>query len=282
MNAHPRDAAPDELAVLGQADALDLELAEIDGLLPFIAHSLEPIREQRPSLRPKPTPAENARRKAQHEAERRDQLDNERRRLPIPGRSPAPLSIEAVDVAVTVSSALIAIEHRLWKHARSWPLDERHAHRTDRARLRRIRRHLKRVDDPAVLRAMYLDAMGARREAELLIYGELRLRLNARCPYCHRETLVVYARDPRATKSKSKLDERTPTETIRCDKGPDEDCYCSSETCPCKREKFGGRQTYRHSWTRDRGGWDALAALMAKHEKTCRQCKPVTTTTRED
>lgn len=244
------------------------ELATLGELLPFVRDLLEPARGQRAMLRPKPSDAELARRDQRHLQERAGQLENLRSGITLVGPAPIPASVEGLDAAVTISALLVGCENRIRRSTLTCAMPDVG---TDEARLQRVSREVDLVVDVAVLRRILTDVVAAVRAAEHLVDGEPSRRLNARCPYCHGETLVVYQRDPRGRRDL--VDTGTPTEAIRCDKPLGADCVCSSETCPCKRREPGGRQTYRHTWTRDRGGWDALASLLEKHAEQCAVCR---------
>lgn len=251
-------------------DAVRSLLAELHELLPLVARLLEPVRGQRPVLRPRPTAEEEEAQRRMLVEEKLDQVENQRNGLVIFGRSPAPVSMNAAETAVTVSTLLLRIEQRLWRHAVACPLP---GLASDRGRIRRILESLHLVDDYQVARSMRVDADTAVRQARELVDGEPRRRLNMRCPYCHRDSLVLYNSDPRRLRPGEVRDPKTASEVIRCDKPIDGDCHCPSETCPCKRENLAGLQTYRHVWTHDRGGWDALAKLLERHAETCAECR---------
>ncbi|MCU1679224.1 MAG: hypothetical protein JWM93_3982 [Frankiales bacterium] len=268
MRANRAQAAEPRPAPAAAAlEGAQTELAELARLLPLVRRLMAPPRGQRGVLRPRPTPEQEERQAELIAEERIDALENLRDGIVAQGRSPAPASIPATDVAVLISTSLLAVERRMWARLAACPVP---GPGTDAARLRRIGRHLSYLEHVPTIRAITRDLAAAVRAASNLVDGEPRRRLNSSCPYCHRDSLVIYQRDERAAGQQPTEHRDSPTEFIRCDKPPFEPCICPAEDCQCKSEHG---ENYRHLWTRDRGGWDTLAKLITEHDRTCVVCK---------
>lgn len=245
----------------------DVDLTALADLLPLIERMLAPIRGQRPVLRPLPTVEQIARERHLIQQEKDEAIENLRNGLKAQGKSPAPLSIATADAIITISGKLTEIERTLWRGiaACPWP-----PQRSDAARLQLVRANLRFVTSGAIAQRVSAAAASALRTAELLVDGEQVRRLDARCPYCHRESLVIYQTDPsiKATSGKK----QAPSEIIRCDKPLGSVCQCQVDDCACKLNPARAAR-HRHVWRRDGGGWDALAKLLNQHnEATCTDC----------